>query len=72
MCLLCQQWVAGRGRHTTSRALFGPHFVDTRLVYLTCASGTLNDLPTHDKATTEVRILRLEWVARLATTLPRK
>lgn len=55
-----------------SRALLGPHFVDTRLVHLTSASETLSDLPTHDKATwgtTEVRALRLEWVARSAAAL---
>lgn len=56
-----------------SRALLGPHFVDTRLVHLTSASETLSDLPTHGKATwgtTEVRALRLEWVARSAAALP--
>lgn len=35
------QWVADRGRHVASRALLGPHFVNTRLVHLTSASGTL-------------------------------
>lgn len=35
------QWVVDRGRHMASRTLLGPHFVNTRLAYLTSASGTL-------------------------------
>lgn len=38
-----------------SRALLEPHFVDTRLVHLTSASGTLSDFPTHDKPTGELQ-----------------